>query len=62
MPLDNKKIVGAVFLDLKAANDNVLVNILIERLSEMNIPKLISNSSTVLLQKDTLASYSTLLT
>jgi hypothetical protein len=37
---DNNKIVGAVFLDIKAVSDNVLVNILIERLPEMKIPKL----------------------
>jgi hypothetical protein len=37
---DNSKIVGAVFLDTKAAYNNVLVNILIQRLAEMKIPKL----------------------
>jgi hypothetical protein len=37
---DNNKIVGALFLDIKAAHDNILVNILIERLAKMKIPKL----------------------
>jgi predicted Zn-ribbon and HTH transcriptional regulator len=36
----DKRIIGAVFLDIKAAYDTVLVNIFIERLAEMNIPKL----------------------
>jgi hypothetical protein len=37
---DNKKIVGAVFMNVEAAYNNVLINILIGRLAEMNIPKL----------------------
>jgi hypothetical protein len=37
---DNNKIVGAVFLNIKAAYHVILVNILIERLAEMKIPKL----------------------
>jgi hypothetical protein len=36
----DNKIVGAIFMDIKALYDNVLINILIERLAEMNIPKL----------------------
>jgi hypothetical protein len=38
--LDDNKIVGAVSLDIKAAYNDALVNILIERLAEMKIPKL----------------------
>jgi hypothetical protein len=33
------KIVGSVFMDIEAACDNVLINILIEKLAEMNVPK-----------------------
>jgi hypothetical protein len=48
-------------MDIKAVYDNVLINTLNERLAEMNIPKLMLNVSTMLLQKDTLALNSTLL-
>jgi hypothetical protein len=37
---ENNKVVEAVFLDVKAAYDNVLVNILVEKLAEINIQKL----------------------
>jgi hypothetical protein len=36
----DNKIVGAVFLGIIATYNNVLPNIFIERLTEMNIPKL----------------------
>jgi hypothetical protein len=32
---DNNKIVGAVFINIKAAYNNILINILIERLAEI---------------------------
>jgi hypothetical protein len=37
---DNNKIVGAVFMNIRAAYNNVLINIPIQRLAEMNIPKI----------------------
>jgi hypothetical protein len=37
---ENNEIFGAVFMDIKAAYNNVLISILIERVAKMNIPKL----------------------